>query len=46
MKKKQWKNVDTSTLTGLKQAEKLHAAGWTMYSAGLFILRFYRVVKS
>lgn len=37
-----YKTVDTSTLKGLKQAERLHATGWIMYSVGLFIVKFYR----
>jgi len=40
--KTQYKNVDTSTLAGLKQAEKLKASGWIIYSIGLFIIRFYK----
>ena len=37
-----YKSIDTSTLKGLKQAERLHANGWTCYSVGLFILKFYK----
>lgn len=39
---KQWRTVDTSTLAGLQEAERLHARGWTCYSVGLFLLKFYR----
>jgi hypothetical protein len=34
--------VDTSTLEGLREAERLHAAGWTIYASGLFLLYFYK----
>jgi hypothetical protein len=40
--KTEYRTVDTSTLAGLKQAERLKAAGWTMYSVGLFLVKFYR----
>lgn len=43
--KTEWKTVDTSTLEGLKQAEKLHTSGWTTYSVGLFIVKFYKKVS-
>jgi hypothetical protein len=42
MKKHQYKTVDTSTLKGLRQAERLQAAGWTIMSVGLFLVRFYK----
>ena len=38
----EYRTADTSTLKGLKEAERLHAAGWTCYSVGLFLLKFYR----
>lgn len=38
----EYKNVDTSTLRGLKEAERLHRAGWKTASVGLFRVRFYR----
>jgi hypothetical protein len=40
--KTEYRTVDTSTLAGLKQAERLHANGWTQYGRGLFLVRFYR----
>lgn len=40
--KTHYKTADTSTLAGLKAAERLHATGWTCYSVGLFILKFYK----
>lgn len=43
--KTQYCNVDTSTLKGLKEAERLKALGWTIYSTGLFIMRFYKKVN-
>lgn len=41
--KTEYRTVDTTTLAGLKQAERLHAAGWTTERAGLFHIRFKRV---
>lgn len=38
----EYKSVDTSTLAGIRAAERLQANGWTCYSVGLFILKFYR----
>jgi hypothetical protein len=43
--KTQYKTVDTSTLKGLQEAERLHTSGWTLYSVGLFILKFYKKVS-
>ncbi len=43
--KTEYRTVDTSTLKGLKEAERLHLNGWTQYSVGLFIVKFYRKVK-
>lgn len=37
-----YRTVDTSTLEGLKVAERLHVNGWTCYSVGLFILKFWK----
>lgn len=37
-----YRSVDTSTLKGLKQAERLKAHGWIVYRVGLFIIQFYR----
>ena len=34
--------IDTSTLAGLRAAERLHLAGWTMGSVGLFRVMFFR----
>lgn len=36
----QYKNVSTHTLAGLKEAERLHAAGWELYMSGLFMCYF------
>lgn len=38
----EYRNVDTSTLQGLQEAERLKANGWVCYRVGLFILSFYR----
>ena len=35
-----YRRVDTSTLEGLKKAERLHRNGWKMDSVGLFIILF------
>lgn len=37
-----YRTVDTSTLKGLRTAERLHANGWITYSVGLFIIKFYK----
>jgi hypothetical protein len=37
-----YRSVDTSTLRGLRAAERLKANGWICYSVGLFILKFYK----
>lgn len=42
MARRQYRAVDTSTLDGLRAAERLHAAGWTCYQIGLFMAYFYR----
>lgn len=41
----QYRTVDTSTLKGLKSAERLKARGWTIIWSGLFIIKFMRRVK-
>ena len=40
--KTRYRTVDTSTLAGLRTAERLHAAGWKTYSVGLFLIKFYK----
>lgn len=42
--KTEYRTVDTSTLKGLKEAEKLHNAGWTTDRVGLYIIWFSRKV--
>ncbi len=37
-----YKTVDTSTLKGLKQAERLHMNGWTIIRSGLYLIQFMR----
>jgi hypothetical protein len=39
-----YKTVDTRTLKGLKQAERLKANGWTIGSVGLWTIEFYKKV--
>jgi hypothetical protein len=41
-----YQTVDTSTLAGLKKAERLHAQGWTCYSVGLFTMKFSKKFDS
>jgi hypothetical protein len=38
----EYKTIDTSTLRGLKAAERLQSAGWTIGRVGLFLIQFYR----
>lgn len=42
----EYKLVDTSTLKGLKQAERLHANGWKIIATGLFTIQFQREKKT
>ena len=42
----EYKDVDTSTLEGLIEAETLHQAGWKTLSVGLFIIKFYRIIPT
>lgn len=37
----EYKTVDTRTLAGLRQAERLKAQGWTVGSVGLYTIQFY-----
>ncbi len=41
----EYKNVDTTTVKGIKDAERLKANGWIVYSIGLFRIQFYRKLK-
>ena len=40
----EYKVVDTNTISGIEQAERLLAAGWKVYRSGLFhvVLRIIR----
>jgi len=42
MAQTRYKLVDTSTLKGLKQAERLHVQGWLTARNGLFTVLFYK----
>lgn len=42
MARTDYKTVDTSTIHGIEEAERLQSQGWTCYSVGLFLLKFYR----
>ncbi len=37
-----YETVDTSTVKGIERAEFLQARGWTCYSVGLYLLKYYR----
>lgn len=41
----EYKMVDTSTLKGLRAAERLKANGWQIYRTGLFLVYFKRQTK-
>jgi hypothetical protein len=43
--KLEYRTIDTSTLAGLKQAERLHMAGWKTIRVGLFFVMFERKTK-
>jgi len=38
-----YKTVDTRTLKGLEEAERLHASGWKIGSTGLTTMQFYKI---
>lgn len=40
--KTKYRNVDTTTIKGIKEAERLKALGWIIYSVGLFRIQFYK----
>lgn len=40
--KTKWKTVDTSTLEGLEEANRLKKCGWNIYRSGLFLITFYK----
>ena len=42
----EYRTVDTSTLAGLKTAERLHLAGWRIIRSGLYLIYFERKVRS
>lgn len=39
-----YQTVDTSTLKGLKKAERLHQNGWKITNSGLFLIWFEKAV--
>lgn len=41
----EYRTVDTSTLEGLKKAERLHQSGWKMIRTGLFLIQFEREAR-
>ncbi len=40
----EYRTIDTSSLKGLKQAERLHVTGWKIIRTGLFLIYFERKV--
>ena len=40
--KTEYRTVDTSTLKGIQEAERLHIAGWRTVRCGLFLVYFER----
>lgn len=42
----EYREVDTSTLKGLRAAERLHVAGWKTIRVGLFLVTFERRIKA
>jgi hypothetical protein len=42
----QYKTVDTSTLKGLKTAERLYKNGWKIIRNGLFIIQFEKKINT
>jgi len=45
MRKLEYRTVSTHTLKGLKEAERLKAAGWKIIRSGLFTITFERNAK-
>ena len=43
--KTKYRNVDTSTLAGLRLAERLTRNGWITLHVGLFIIQFMKKTK-
>lgn len=41
-----YRTVDTSTLAGVREAERLQANGWTTYRVGLFLIYFCKREKT
>lgn len=41
----QYKTVDTTTIKGFKQAERLHANGWKQVRVGMFSTQFSKATK-
>lgn len=41
----EYKTIDTSTINGIAEAEKLKALGWRIISVGLYTIQFERCKK-
>lgn len=39
-----YKTINTETLAGLIQAEKLHASGWKINYQSFFLIQFYKTL--
>jgi hypothetical protein len=46
MAKVEYKLIDTSTLKGLQQAERLKANGWEIIRTGLFTIQFRKIKRN
>ena len=42
IRRTEYKTVDTSTLAGLREAERLQEAGWKIVRSGLWLVYFQR----
>ncbi len=42
----EYRNVDTMTLAGIEESEKLTSEGWTRYDSTIFRDRYYRKVDA
>jgi hypothetical protein len=38
----EYRSADTSTIAGVRLAERLQRNGWICYSVGLFMLKYYK----
>jgi hypothetical protein len=43
--KTEYKTIDTSTIKGIEESEKLLKNGWTIYRSGLFLVYLMKRTK-